>query len=386
MNRSQKRQVFLTLTITCLAAVLLVGCNMPGRPAPTRVGLDPISTFAAQTVQAQLTEVSKPPATSNVPTLVPTATVSATLQFTAEPGTTPTSDAGTSNPACDQAKFIKDVSIPDNTEFAPGAHFVKTWRLENTGTCTWTPGYGLFFFQGDKMGAPDSIPLPKNVAPGEIVDVFVSMTAPDLSGAYKGEWKLRNASSQAFGIGESAKPVWVQILVVTDSGIDFISQASSATWRSGAPNQPITELTFGGAENDPNGVAKIVDGVRLETGRTSGKVLLTVPKHDNQGWISGTFQPYLIQRGNHLEARLGFMANPDGSCGAGQVIFQIKYREGESVTTLGEWQNACDGRLLPIDIDLSRLAGKTVQFILSVQANGSYVEDWAIWNSAQITK
>jgi len=386
MNQSHKRQVFLVLTIACFASLLLVACNMPGRATPTRAGLAPISTFAAQTVQAQLTEVSKPPATSDAPTPLPTATALATLQLTTQPGTTLTPDAGTSNPACDQAKFLKDVSIPDNTEFAPGGHFVKTWRLENTGTCTWTPSYGLFFFQGDKMGAPDSVPLPKNVAPGETVDVSVSMTAPDLTGAYKSEWELRNASNQAFGIGESAKPVWVQILVVTDSGIDFISQASSATWRSGAPNQPATELTFGGAENDPNGVAKILDGVTLETGRISGKVLLTVPKHDNQGWTSGTYQPYLIQRGNHLEARLGFLLNPDGTCGAGQVIFQVKYREGESVTTLGEWQKSCDGRLLPIDIDLSRLAGKTVQFILSVQANGSFQEDWAIWNSAQITK
>ena len=38
-----------------------------------------------------------------------------------------------------QARFIKDVSIPDGSVFAPVPPS-KTWRMRNSGTCTWS-GY-----------------------------------------------------------------------------------------------------------------------------------------------------------------------------------------------------------------------------------------------------
>ena len=381
MKSLQNIRITMILLIAFASSLLLAACNMPGRATPTRVGLAPISTFAAQTVQARLTQVSKPPATYEA-----TIQFTITPQLTPEPGQTTTPGAPTSSPSCNKAKFVKDVSIPDNTGFAPSTHFVKTWRLENIGTCIWTPEYSLFFFQGDKMDAPDSVEFSKNVAPGETVDISVSMTAPGLPGAYKSEWKLRDSSNQVFGVGENANPVWTQILVVTESGLDFISRANSAYWRSGAPNREWVELTFGGAENDPNGAAKIVDNVTLENGRLSGKVLLMVPMHENQGWISGHYQPYLIQQGNHFEARVGFLANPDGTCGAGKVLFKLRYKVGDEITTLGEWSKSCNGSLLSVDLDLSRLAGESVQFILSVLADGSIQDDWAIWNSVQITK
>jgi len=387
MISGRKRLLVIVILTLALCLLLLSACNMPGRPTPTSAGLDPIATFAAQTVQAQLTQVSKPlPTYANMTPSV-TLFASTTPQLTSEVGNTGTPEATSGVEAtCNIAKFVKDVSIPDNTEFAPGTTFVKTWRIENIGNCTWTADYSIFFYQGDKMDAVDSIPFSKNVAPGESVDISISMVAPESPGAYKGEWKLRDASSREFGVGENAKPIWVQILVVTESGIDFISKASSAHWRSGAPEQDSIDLTFNGDINDPNGAVKILDGVLLESGRISGKVLLLYPNHHNQGWISGTYQQYLIQRGNHFEARVGFIVDSDNKCGAGNVIFQLQYKQDDKITTLGEWQKSCDGSLLPIDIDLSRLAGKTVQFILSVKANGSYKDDWAIWNSPQITK
>ena len=38
------------------------------------------------------------------------------------------------------ASFVTDITIPDDTQTAPGAPFVKGWRIENTGTC----GCGIF--------------------------------------------------------------------------------------------------------------------------------------------------------------------------------------------------------------------------------------------------
>jgi hypothetical protein len=41
---------------------------------------------------------------------------------------------------------------------------------------------------------------------------------------------------------------------------------------------------------------------------------------------------------------------------------------------------------MAIDVDLANLAGKTVQFLLTVRANGTWVDDWAIWNSPRVER
>jgi hypothetical protein len=118
-------------------------------------------------------------------------------------------------PACtDRASFVSDVTIPDNTYVSPGQSFVKTWRLRNTGTCTWNAGYALVFADGHRMGGLSSVPLRGSVGPGETVDLSVTLTAPASDGAYEGRWQLRNADGAFFGSGSDAKDVfWVRVIV-----------------------------------------------------------------------------------------------------------------------------------------------------------------------------
>ena len=123
------------------------------------------------------------------------------------------------------------------------------------------------------MGAPVSVPLTKIVAPGETVDVSVTLTAPDDGGTYRGNWMMRNAANTLFGIGDGTKAFWVQIKVSVESGLlyDFLVNAGSAEWEVGVGSEAGDSLAFGGDDNDPNGVAKIKDKVKLESGATSGK-------------------------------------------------------------------------------------------------------------------
>ena len=51
---------------------------------------------------------------------------------------------------------------------------------------------------------------------------------------------------------------------------------------------------------------------------------------------------------------------------------------------LGAWEDTCDGTLKDIDVDLTSLAGKSVQFVLAVLANGSSSQDTAIWVSPRV--
>ena len=117
---------------------------------------------------------------------------------------------------CDWVIFVRDVTIPDGTEFAPGETFTKTWRLKNRGTCTWTADYMLVFTSGDSMGSTTSVRLPGNVAPGQSVDVSVTLTAPARRGDYVGYWMLRNPSGLLFGYGEKANQAFYVDINVDD--------------------------------------------------------------------------------------------------------------------------------------------------------------------------
>jgi Ig-like domain-containing protein len=145
------------------------------------------------TVQAVITQTAEA-ATPSAPTQTPvpaTATSVPTSTNTAVPSAVT---------YCDWAMFIKDVTIPDGTQFSPGETFTKTWRLQNRGTCTWTPNYEVVFYSGAQMSG-STMQVPGYIAPGQSVDVAVTFTAPSAPGHYVGYWILRNSSGALFGTG-----------------------------------------------------------------------------------------------------------------------------------------------------------------------------------------
>jgi len=374
--------------VTILFLLLLASCNMPRRGATTTPSGAALYTAAAQTVAAQLVQATLFPATSTQ-IAIPTMAIPATPNPTAtEIPPTPTNTAIPPTPTplpCDRVKFIKDITYPDNSVVDPGATFTKTWRLQNAGACTWSPQYALVFTAGEPMGTPASVPLPKYVAPGEMVDVSVTLTAPTAGGTYKGEYKLRNASNGIFGIGDNNQSFYVQIKVPTQSGVvfDFLSKANAAVWKSGTGSTFENDITFNNADDDPNGTVKIKEGVTLENGSTSSKVLLTYPKRVDNGFIAGTYPAYTVQNGDHFRARIGFMLT-GGACGSAKVKFRLNAVVDGKINTIQTWDKTCSGDLTAVDVNLSALKGKTVQFMLAVLANGPATDDWAIWSSPRI--
>ncbi len=371
-------------TFTLIALWLLSACNLPGKPTPTQSGVGLIYTVAAQTVNAQQTQVNRPPGTAFVGS---TFTPSALLVSPTPLPPTVTLPPGSTALPCDRGKFVTDVNFPDNTQVKSGEGFVKTWRLRNDGSCTWTTDYGLVFVSGEAMGAPAALPLTGHVPPGETIDISVSFTAPDAGGTHRAEFKLRNANNVIFGLGGENNPFWVQIKVPVATGLlfDFLVQASTAVWTTGTGTDAGAALTFDGAAEDANGAAKIMDRVRLETGATSGKILLTFPRHEDNGYVTGLFPTYKVQSGDHFKARLGFMIPSGENCGSGKVKFQLWYKEGDGeLKLLKEWNKSCNGSFLPVDVDLSSLKGKEVRLAFSVRADGNSSDDWAIWNSPLI--
>ena len=99
----------------------------------------------------------------------------------------------------DDSDFVADVTVPDGTSFAPETFLQKTWRLRNTGECTWDASYRLTFLSGDRMSGPRSAPLGQSVRPGEEVELSILLMAPAEAGTYQGQWQLFAPDGTPFG-------------------------------------------------------------------------------------------------------------------------------------------------------------------------------------------
>ncbi len=97
-----------------------------------------------------------------------------------------------------KAAYVEDVTIPDDSVVAPGESFVKTWRVENSGTCTWAEGTTFAYLSGDDLGTEDAISVPVT-EPGEEIDLSVEMEAPEEGGTYRSNWQLQTPGGQRYG-------------------------------------------------------------------------------------------------------------------------------------------------------------------------------------------
>lgn len=187
--------------ITLLALVSLLYACGPSVPVEPTIDVNAIHTYAAETVIAEFTQTAR----AVPPTSAATATesVSATPAATTQPTDTvvPTNNPFEATPTditCDDAKWVADVTVPDGTEMTPGQDFVKTWKIKNTGSCTWGTGYTLIHGYDEKLDGVAE-PLTTAVAPGEEVEVSVRFKAPAGVGEHRSYWRMQNASSSAFG-------------------------------------------------------------------------------------------------------------------------------------------------------------------------------------------
>ncbi len=135
-------------------------------------------------------------------------------QFLPAPDPAPTQTPTPGASCTDRAAFVADITYADNSNLPPGRVFDKIWRLRNAGTCTWTTSYALVFAGGHAMTGTTVHPLSASVAPGQTVDLKITLTSPTANGIYHGDWLLRNANGVLFGLGDAAdRPFWVQIVV-----------------------------------------------------------------------------------------------------------------------------------------------------------------------------
>ena len=233
-----------------IAVLILVSfaCNYPGAstsPTPT----EDLITGVARTVSAQMTQAAAAQLTLQPSAAASTAVLS-TLPATVTLAPLPTiAPPATAIPTpCNWAQFVSE-TIPDDSPVPVGTGFVKSWRLKNIGTCTWTAAYQLIFVNGDAMGAAAAAAMtPISIPPGGSVDVSVALTAPSTPGAYQGNFKLRAPDGTIFGLGGAASSsFWVKInsqgATVTPGPSATTSPTPTATGGP-LPDLVITAITF----------------------------------------------------------------------------------------------------------------------------------------------
>ena len=209
-----------TIYLFLCTIVLLSACR-----APAQTEAD-IATAVAQTVQAQnsLTEVSALPTLTPVPPL-PTSPATET-----SPTETPLSGPA-SNPGCIASALLIAENPPDETLLSPNEYFWKTWTFRNTGTCYWTTDYSIVFWDGERMGGFAAYPLPKDVPPGETVDISIYLQAPAFEGITSGYWRFKTSWEEYFGVGAQNSSFYVQVNVSTADKLKY--EVVSVTYKLG---------------------------------------------------------------------------------------------------------------------------------------------------------
>jgi hypothetical protein len=108
--------------------------------------------------------------------------------------------------------FVSE-TIPDGTHFLPGQSFRKTWTIRNSGASAWSQGFNLVKASStpanETLGALERIQLPKEVKPGETIQIGIDLTAPQQNGRYTVFYQLQDEKGSIL----PGSQIWVNITV-----------------------------------------------------------------------------------------------------------------------------------------------------------------------------
>jgi hypothetical protein len=273
-----------------------------------------------------------------VPTDEPgTATSPPPLPPSPAPSPTPVADVSGPGGCSLNAGWVEDITIPDDSPFPSSASFAKTWRLRNTGTCTWEVGTALVFVSGDSMGGPASVPVGA-LAPDTDADVSVDLVAPATPGTYRGNWQMQTPDGTNFG-----SVIWVQIVVPEP-----------------APEEPTEEPTEEPAEEPTEEPDLVITNLEVDTSDPRQDVPLhIVATLRNQGdataenfrwaWRVSSTQDY-------IEAPGSFSLEPGE-----ETVVQLEFTFGGYATYITEaWVDSRE------DVDESEEGNNTRQLVIPV--------------------
>lgn len=207
--------IILTI-LAALGSLALGGCGA-SLPDPTATpGVEAIQTSAVGTFAAGLTQTA-----ISLPTNTPTSTTTFTPTSTPTSSTPLATGIGAIPTVSCYGLVLVSETIPDNAPMLPGQAFVKTWRVKNSGTCSWEAGFKFVFTGGDAMGGATLV-LGNPVSPNAEVELSIAMTAPIKTGPVQGNWRMSTASGTFFGNE-------VFVLITLGNATGTVTSTASAT-------------------------------------------------------------------------------------------------------------------------------------------------------------
>jgi hypothetical protein len=188
-----KKPFLLRACILLCVALLPVACA-PATPVPTPTqDVALINTSIAATIYTRLTQEATPTFTVT-PTLPPTAT-NTPVPPTETPA--PTATVGTPVPTAtvpiigDGARFLT-TSPAQYAEIEPNHFYNLEFDLLNVGTTTWKSGYALVWVGGDQFTSVTTIPLDRDVAPGQKGIFILGTFGSEVFTPHTTYWQLYN--------------------------------------------------------------------------------------------------------------------------------------------------------------------------------------------------
>jgi uncharacterized protein YkwD len=235
-------------TVAALVVLVATACTGQGAVETTPA---PATDTEVPTALVALTEAA--PAEESP--IVAASETAVTSTVSTPPTSTPTvgTPVPTNAPDCtNQASFVADITIPDETNVAGGTTFTKTWRIANTGTCVWGPDYTLTHYSGERLNVVNFVPLAVTY-PGQNLDISIDLTAPTNTGRYQGNYVVKNPAGLIMSIGDDSR-LWV-IINVTVLGAGTATSTATATAISNTAVGSVTVTTTASTGTATTGTA-----------------------------------------------------------------------------------------------------------------------------------
>ena len=368
-------------------------------PSPTP---DVTSTStAAPAVQVTLVSESVGSSPAATPTRSSTLTTPVSAAEDTVPPVTPTPTATSLPlptielpPGCEnRGRFVRDITIPDGTQLAPGEQFDKAWRVNNADTCPWGPGYTLRLLEGNSMSAANIIPLTIIVPPEEDGEIRVSLTAPQQPGDYTASWQLHDQTGEPFGPELFLEiEVTPAVLAQNDAQLnilyDFVTNAGEAEWTSAETGYMVVRSPISDTMELPRPEGLVAVGPAQLRGNleSQGDALLTYPHMEN-GSIEGSYRVDTpLQPTDTFAAEIGFtklsILSDDG------VTFEAVFTPdgGEAITLFSSPVDYRESPVTEIHPLTGIEPGSTGTITLRVIGGDSLSQDWALWINARLIR
>lgn len=156
--------------------------------------------------------------------------------------------------------------------------------------------------------------------------------------------------------------------------LDFVSEMCRAHWYTSAGDLPCP----GNETQADSGYVEQLDG-KVQDLPSNIKLLLTFPPRKRVEAISSKYPEFQVQQGDRFRTVLTCRAHT--FC---DVEFMLNYFDERGKTGLKRWHHLFTDTPIVVDYPLDGIAGKTVQFDLSVSAQGTGITAYAVWIAPHI--